>query len=248
MSAQPEADAEQHFEEPPAPILYEGDGLLAIDKPAGIPVHRGTAHETGIAERMSNWASVHPGVLPLGTHRQLLPLHRLDREASGALLLGVHRAVARKVQTGFADRSIRKRYLAVIAGPLKESGQLRGKVRSRLRGRYRYLPARLAYRRLAGDERLSLVEVEPQEGRTHQIRALFALHNRPLAGDLRYGRAKPAQQFLEKFGIEYLVLHACELALETKVLGHPLTIAAPPSPALLRVLEEKGWPASCLDG
>ena len=72
------------------------------------------------------------------------------------------RAMSRQVQRAFAERTITKRYLAVVAGPIKDTGQLRGKVRSKLRGHYRWLPASLEYRKLVGDARLSLVEVTPR--------------------------------------------------------------------------------------
>ena len=110
-----------------------------------------------------------------------------------------------------------------------------------LRGVYRRLPAELTYRRLEGDERLSLVEVHPEEGRTHQIRALFAEAGRPLAGDLRYGKPKPARQFLEKFGLPCLLLHAAELELTRVVPGLPRTFTAPLPEEFRRLAEKKGW-------
>jgi 23S rRNA-/tRNA-specific pseudouridylate synthase len=225
----------------PSRILFHGGGLLAVDKPAGVPVHRGTSHEQGLAEMIDEWASLAPGAIDLGRGKSVLPLHRLDREASGVVLFGLSRSTARAVQTAFAARQVRKRYLAVVAGPVEEAGRIHGKVRSRLRGVYRWLPAELTYRRLEGDERLSLVEVHPEEGRTHQIRALFAEAGRPLAGDLRYGKPRPARQFLEKFGLPCLLLHAAELELMQAPPGLPRSFAAPLPEEFRRLAEKKGW-------
>lgn len=237
----------------PCRILFRSEGILAFDKPAGIPVHQGTGHSLGLAESLDGWARRNPGALDIQPGWSLAPLHRIDREASGVVLFGLGREAAAKIQKAFMEGKISKRYLAVIAGPLRPRGGIRGKVRSRLRGIYRYLPARLEYRLLAGDERLSLVEVHPghrtsprsareeESGRTHLIRALFSSIDRPLAGDLRYGKPRPARQFLEKFGLSNLLLHAWELKLPPGILGPSISIRAP-VPEEFRILaREKGW-------
>jgi 23S rRNA-/tRNA-specific pseudouridylate synthase len=222
-------------------ILFQGNGVLAVNKPAGLPVHRGTGHQIGLAEMIDEWARLHPRILEIRAGKEVRPAHRLDLEASGVLLLGLTRPAARAVQEAFAAHAAEKRYLAVIAGPVDALGHLKGKVRSKLRGVVRHMVAELTYRRLAGDERLSLVEVTPIGGRTHQIRWLFARAGRPLAGDLRYGKPKPARQFLEKFATPFLLLHARSVSLPASILGAGRTIAAPVPETFLKVLEHKGW-------
>ena len=225
----------------PAWVLFQGNGILAVNKPAGVPVHRGTSHELGVAEMIDEWVRLNPGVLEIRPGKPVHPAHRLDLEATGVLLFGLTRAAARELQAAFASHAVEKKYLAVIAGPVDALGHIRGKVRSKLRGEYRRLEAELEFRRLAGDERLSLVEVTPAGGRTHQIRDLFAQAGRPLAGDLRYGKPKPSRQFLEKFGVAHLLLHAREVTLPAGVLGARRKIEAPVPAELLRVMEKKGW-------
>ncbi|MGH9363539.1 MAG: pseudouridylate synthase, partial [Thermoanaerobaculia bacterium] len=88
---------------------------------------------------------------------------------------------------------------------------------------------------------LSLVEVSPREGRTHQIRSLFADIGRPLAGDLRFGKPKPARQFLEKFAVPGLLLHALELELPAGVVGPARAIRAPIPETFHRLAAAKGW-------
>jgi 23S rRNA-/tRNA-specific pseudouridylate synthase len=250
----PPADALPNGTNPSVPefqpewILFQGGGLLAINKPSGLPVHRGTDHDQGLAECIEAWSRLHPGVVELRVGRPILPLHRLDREATGVVLFGLTRTTARKVQTAFAAHEIAKKYIAVVAGAVEPSGRLQGKVRARLRGTYRWLPAELEYRRLGGDERLNVVEVLTGQGRTHQIRSLFAQAGRPLAGDLRYGKPKPSRQFLEKFGVPSFLLHASELKLGASILGAARTLEAPLPETFRKVADKKGWPASVLGG
>ena len=71
----------------------------------------------------------------------------------------------------------------------------------------------------------------------------FARAGRPLAGDLRYGKPKPARQFLEKFEVPTLLLHAQRLEIPDSVLGAPRAFEAPLPPAFLRLIERKGWKA-----
>jgi len=224
-------------------VIFQGNGVLVVNKPAGFPVHQGTSHDLGVVEMVDEWVRRNPGVIETRAGKPVHPVHRLDRESSGVLLLGLTKKAARELQTALASREVKKSYLAVVAGPVDALGHLRGRVRSKLRGVYRLLEAEVSFRRLAGDERLSLVEVTPSGGRTHQIRALFARAGRPLAGDLRYGKPKPSRQFLEKFEVPFFLLHARQITLPASALGTPRTFEAPLPEDFLRVLEKKGWPA-----
>ena len=225
----------------PTRILFHGSGVLVVDKPAGIPVHRGTSHDEGLAERIEAWVTRNPGFLEIRAGKRIHPVHRLDLEASGVLLLALNPATARNLHAAFEGRLVGKRYLAVVAGPLQALGELQGKVRTRLRGVYRYLESTLRYRRIRGDERLSLVEVIPEGGRTHQIRELFAQAERPLAGDLRYGKPTPSRQFLERFGVSHLLLHLLEVSIPPEILGAARTFRAPVPAEFHKVIQEKGW-------
>jgi 23S rRNA-/tRNA-specific pseudouridylate synthase len=225
----------------PDRILFHGDGILAFNKPAGIPIHRGTGHPVGLAEAIDAWARGHPDVLALEPGAAVVPLHRLDLEASGVALFGLARAARTAIQGAFAEGRIWKRYLAVIAGPVDATGTIEGKVRTNFHGEHRSVLSRLDYRRLAGDERLSLVEVIPHQGRTHQIRALFAGAGRPLAGDLRFGKPKPARQFLFRFAVPGFLLHARELSLPEGIIGAGRSFLAPVPETFRLVARGKGW-------
>ncbi|MEC8895979.1 MAG: pseudouridine synthase [Planctomycetota bacterium] len=227
----------------PQTILFHGHGLVAVDKPIGVPVHRGTGHDIGVTDLLGEWVSLNPGVLDVRPGSKVHPVHRLDLEASGVLLLAVKTSAARNAKKAFEARTVSKSYLALVAGPMPAEGELKGKIRSKLRGSYRQLPASLRFRRLRGDERMSLVEVIPEGGRTHQIRALMARSGRPLAGDLRYGKPKPARQFRERFGMQHFLLHSWRLGLPGDVAGPPLLVEAPLPEGFSAVIEQKGWAA-----
>lgn len=222
-------------------ILFHGGGLLAVNKPAGIPVHTGTGHEVGLAETIDAWVRFHPGVLDIRAGKPVSPVQHLDLEASGVVLFALRRPIARKVREALDAGLVARRFLAVVAGPVEPVGAIRGRVRSRIHGRFRQVDAELSYRRVCGDERLSLVDVTPGKSRRHLIRALFADAGRPLAGDSRYGRPKLARRFLEKFGLRGLLLHSLEVELPPSVLDARKTIAAPLPGELLRIAEQKGW-------
>ncbi len=225
----------------PDTILFYGGGILAVNKPSGIPIHHGTKHPFGLAEIVNDWAVCNPGQIDVEAGWKVAPVHRIDLEASGVVLLGLTQAASSLVQQVFASGKVQKRYLAVVAGPVDEEADIEGPVRTRLRGVYRYLPSSLRFRRVAGDERLSLVDVVPHEGRTHQIRSLFAGIDRPLAGDLRFGKPKPSRQFLERFGVPNLLLHAWELRLPPLPVELPKEFIAPLPESFLKLIEQKGW-------
>ena len=225
----------------PSRILFQGNGVLVVHKPAGTPVHRGTDHPLGFAEMIDEWVRMNPGVIEIRPGTPVRPVHRLDRETSGVLALALQAEAARRLQAAFEGQEVRKEYRAVVAGPVEAIGHIKGRSSQRGRGPARWVKTELEFRRLRGDERLSLVAVVPAGGRTHQIRALFAQAGRPLAGDLRYGRPKPARQFLEKFRVPFFLLHAWRLTLPESILGAARTFEAPIPAEIHTIVAEKGW-------
>ncbi|HLU48917.1 MAG TPA: pseudouridine synthase [Planctomycetota bacterium] len=228
----------------PETILYHGEGILAVAKPAGVPVHGSPGEERGLVELIRAWISLEPGVIDASARKSLHPITLLDKETSGVVILGLNRTVARKMKPLVS--SFERRFVAVVAGPVPEAGRLSGHVREK--GGEAALPkAEIEYRRLAGDERASLVEILPRTHRKHQIRVLFARKSRPIAGDLRYGKKAPVEKFREKYGIDRLLLHLAEISLAAPESERKLRIVAPIPPELLRFAAEKGWPRHAFD-
>ncbi len=229
---------------PELTILYRDENFVAIDKPAGMLVHR-----TWIAEEAAEYAMQRLRD-QLGQH--VFIIHRLDRPTSGVLLFALSSEAARDMCAQFESRTVTKRYLAVVRGWTEESGVIDHPLREEKHKEPQ--PALSRYRRLATVElpiavgrypqaRYSLVEVQPETGRMHQIRKHFAHIFHPLIGDTTYGEGRHNRLFREHFGSERLLLHASELGFVHPYSGAPLTIHAPLPPDLAALFTQLGWSA-----
>ncbi|MBN2798614.1 MAG: RluA family pseudouridine synthase [Deltaproteobacteria bacterium] len=180
-------------------IVYQDRWLIAVDKPAGLPSQATRADEAGVFELLS---ATFPYV---GLH------HRLDRAASGLLLLTLDRAANAPVSRAFKRRQLHRIYLAAVDGEV---------VADRWERPVGGQSARTAVAVIGREEGRSLLELRLDTGRTHQIRQHGALEGHPLLGDRRYGgdsaRAWPR-----------LALHAFRLEGPHPVTGEALRLEAP---------------------
>lgn len=213
-------------------VLYEDERALVIDKPAGIAVHAGTGLGGGVID----------GVRALRPELAGLALvHRLDRDTSGCLLLAKGRPALRALQAELRRGGFDKVYRAVLTGdwagpvahvdaPLRRNVQRSGErlVRVDAQGR----AARSEFRRLAGGNGLTLVEVVIDTGRTHQVRVHAAHLGHPVAGDPKYGDRERERAALGRRAPR-LCLHASRLGFT----GHagPVVVESP-MPDELRAL------------
>ncbi len=211
-------------------ILYEDDVLLVLNKPSGLPVHGGSGLDGGLIEALRR----------LRDEPELELVHRLDRDTSGCLLIARRRSALRSLHAAFREGRVHKRYLALVAGQLREPFTSKAPLeRFTKRGGERYVAvkstgraAQTRFRPLACGEAFSLVEVLPDTGRTHQIRVHAAHARHPIAGDSRYGD-KVRNRELRALGLRRLALHAAGIALAHPRTGAPLAFSAP-LPADLR--------------
>jgi tRNA pseudouridine65 synthase len=199
----------------PLRLLYRDDDLLVVDKPSGLAVHRGWARD---------------GVVILTLARALAgcrvyPVHRLDRGASGVLVMALAPPPARRLAASFAAGEVRKRYLALVRGIAPAAGVIDHPI-PRTPGGPR-VPAVTGYRRLATFERYSWLEVVPETGRLHQIRRHLKHLSHPLIGDVRYGKGEHNRLFRSRFGLHRLALHAAELCIAHPTSGAPLALRSP---------------------
>jgi RluA family pseudouridine synthase len=202
-----------HF---PQDILSWTDHWIAVNKPSGLPSRPNPGHADNALSQIETWffsttpLSPAPGVV-----------HRLDRDTSGVLIFSLGPAAYRSLIEGFAARTIRKEYVALVQGvPRPRSGlidlPLLRNSSNRMVVDRRGQEARTRYemvRRVAGG---SLLRVYPLTGRMHQIRAHLAARGTPVLGDGVYGREGRAGAGTPFSGVEFpprLCLHARRLTL-----------------------------------
>lgn len=204
--------------EPDAPltVLAEGDGWVALDKPAGVPVHPLSQTEEGtllgaLLARRPEVQGLGEGGLRSGV------VHRLDVDTSGVVLFATGQARWTALRRAFQGREVEKRYRAIVLGRPAETGRadLRLRVASHRPARVRVVeqdgpnvrPARLGWRVLERFETASLVEVSLETGFLHQIRVSFAHLGFPVAGDRVYGEGAE-----DDTGAARQLLHAARVA------------------------------------
>ncbi|HEY5656403.1 MAG TPA: RluA family pseudouridine synthase [Myxococcota bacterium] len=228
----------------PLAVLAEGPGWLAVDKPAGMPVHPFEETETGtvlnaLLARYPEAHGVGEGALRSGV------VHRLDVETSGALLLATREDSWRRLREAFRRHRVEKIYRAIALGHLEPEGEVElplvmarhRPARVRVLAREDWPRARgarcgvLRWRVLEELSGASLVEVRPVTGFLHQIRVTLAHLGAPLAGDRTYGPARDAT------GAARHMLHAARVAFEDVSATCP---DAPDFAALLMRLRGSG--------
>jgi 23S rRNA pseudouridine1911/1915/1917 synthase len=182
--------------EAPLSILARGDGWIAVEKPAGTPVHPLAEEERGTL--LNALIARSPEILGVGeAGLRSGVVHRLDVETSGALLFATREDRWRKLREAFRRHQVHKRYRAIVAGELEGDQDLvlhMGVTRHRP-ARVRVRPAgapgsrmtTLRWRAVGSGAGATLVEVEPVTGFLHQIRVALAHLGHPILGDVVYG-------------------------------------------------------------
>ena len=196
-------------------VIHEDEHLAVIDKPAGMIVHPGDHNESGtlVAAAISRWPAL--AAMP-GEAKRAGVVHRLDKDTSGLIILALQDNARRALMRQFQERSVVKRYLALLeCCPPASQGRIDAPVGRDPRRRQRMAvvahgrPAISEYRVLeAGLARSrALVEVRPHSGRTHQIRVHMAHVGCPIVADSVYGRRRQplplARQFLHAAGLSF---------------------------------------------
>ena len=203
------------------PILFEDGEALVINKPSGLPIERPRRGGASLEDHFEE--------LKLGFQRAPMPVHRIDTDTSGCLLLARNAKALKRIAKAFEERLVEKRYLGVLSGvPADSEGTIElslSKISSAEKG-WRMIAAKKGkpsithWRVLAEHGGHTLVEFRPETGRTHQIRVhCQAGLNLPLLGDPVYGNGKGAPRTM---------LHAA--ALTVPRTGKPPIDAAAPLP------------------
>ncbi len=178
----------------PIEILFEDAEALVINKPAGLPVDR--------PRKGGECLEDHLDALRFGFQRQPLPVHRLDTDTSGCLLLARNPKAHKRFARSFEEKLVSKSYIAILDGvPEAESGTIElalSKISSEAKG-WRMIAAKKGkpsvthWERIAVMDGRSVVRFRPETGRTHQLR-IHALAGLKIAllGDPIYGSGQGA--------------------------------------------------------
>jgi 23S rRNA pseudouridine1911/1915/1917 synthase len=238
IQIQPRPPLRAEAESIPLDILYEDADVIAVNKPAGMTVHAGAGVSRGtlvnallgrgqsLAQRAD---ALRPGIV-----------HRLDKDTSGILLVAKNDAAHAKLSESFRQRQVKKTYIALVQGLLKQDhGTIDfaiardPKRRTRMTARRSLVlgnarEARTDWRALARINSTTLVEIQLHTGRTHQIRVHFSALRHPVVGDTLYGAA--AQLRIGKVSLASLgrnFLHAAKLGFTQPRTGEWIELRAP---------------------
>lgn len=180
-------------EDIPLDVVYEDDDLAVINKPAGLVVHPapGNAAHTMVQAMLNRFRTLsdinpqRPGIV-----------HRLDKETSGLLVIAKNNAAHHALAKQFADHSIKRKYVALVKGRVEYDENVielsigrhptrreHMAVHSGVNARY----AKTRYRTIKRTDAVSLLELEPYTGRTHQLRVHLSYIGHPIMGDAKYG-------------------------------------------------------------
>lgn len=214
-------------EDIPLDILYEDEALLVINKPAGMVVHPAAGHWSGT---VANAVLAHAPDVVTGNEERPGIVHRLDRDTSGVMLIAKSDVALKELQRQFAEREIKKTYLALVMGAVKSP---QGKIDAPLgrdphdRKRMTILSgtqgrdAVTVFYVLAHAEKYTLLRLEPETGRTHQIRVHLAFLKHPVVADPTYGKRK------NDLDLERQFLHAYRIAFTHPISQKEMTFTAP---------------------
>jgi 23S rRNA pseudouridine1911/1915/1917 synthase len=236
----PEAASKLSAEDVPYGVVYEDDWLLVVDKPAGVVVHPAPGHEhgtlaQGLVERGARGGhELRPGIV-----------HRIDKDTSGLLIVAKADHAYQALVAAMERRDIKRVYVTLLRGDLPQrEGTIDAPIGRHVRDRKRMSLHTTAGKRavthfgvLARAPGFTLVRVQLETGRTHQIRVHFAALGYPVAGDVQYGGRERPGSLSRQF------LHAAELAFPHPEDGRLMSFTSPLPPDLRSFLAGLGLPA-----
>lgn len=239
-------------DKPVLKILYQDEYIVAVDKPAGLFVHRSFMDKDEIYFALQ--------LVRDQIGQYVYPLHRLDRPTSGVLLFALTQDTARLMGQAFTDRKIQKTYYALTRGHLVGEGVIEHPLKEKLddlgdkdvsrdkapqSATTLYKSAAIATLDVPLGKypsvRYSLVKCQPHTGRRHQIRRHLAHLRHPIIGDINYGDNKQNPFFGEYFGFKRLMLIAKQVEFLHPITEQVVKIEAEFDAQWHQVFEELQW-------
>lgn len=227
-------------------IIYRDERFIAINKPAGLLVHRSSM------DVLESEFAVQQLRDQIGL--RVFPLHRLDKPTSGLLLFAFDSEAASKLSEQFSNHTIKKAYLAVVRGYAPDYEHIVHPVKAQLDKHSKnnglqgitdvYTLARCELG-IANDKypqsRYSLVELRPQTGRRHQLRYHMKHLSHPIIGDPRYGKKVHNDIFKSHFDSHRLLLASIGLSFTHPFTQEKVDITCLPSDDFMSVARQLGW-------
>ena len=218
-------------------ILFQDDHLVAVNKPAGLLVHR-----SAIAKDATEFALQKTRDL---VGMEVHPIHRLDRKTSGVLLFAFDLDTLRLMQQVFNEGDVRKEYHAIVRGFTEDNGKIDYALVNDKGTEQSAITNYTTHKRWEIDKpfgkhktsRYSYVHVFPETGRMHQTRKHFAHIFHPIIGDRPHGCNKQNRFFKEEFDLTEMLLHARNYAFHHPITKEQLTIEAPMRDEFNRIID-----------
>lgn len=217
-------------------VLHEDAQIIVFNKPSGLAVQGGSGVTLSLEDLLAAFAKSN------GKRPRLV--HRLDRDTSGLIVAARTKPAAAQLSQAFATRDVEKTYLAVVCGgaPEPPEGEIALALRKSSRRGLDIMEidpggqsALTRYRTLAATPEAALVDLRPETGRMHQLRAHLAAIGRPIAGDGKYGGLFS----IGAVAIPRLLLHAAVLELPHPA-GERRRFEAPLAPDMAELLSSLG--------
>ncbi|WP_028783733.1 RluA family pseudouridine synthase [Thalassobacillus devorans] len=216
-------------------IIYEDDHVLVVNKPAGVDTHPNEDGQTGT---LANGVAFY--YMENGVETKVRHIHRLDRETSGAILFAKHALAGAVMDRQLEKRNISRTYLALVHGQIKrEQGIIDFPI-----GKDRHHPNRrrvspggqravTEYQVVRYDKKqhVSVVKLDLQTGRTHQIRVHMHHQGHPIAGDKLYEK--------QNDGYARLALHAAKISFLHPITEERISASAVSSDRLPEILKQE---------
>jgi len=208
-------------------ILHQDEHLIVVNKPVDLPVHKN--------DFMPHDAPYLTKLIGNTTEKWVLNVHRLDSKTSGVIVLAFTKEVAHDLTQQFEKKEVKKTYLAIVQGEPGE-GKFERKVLVKKKSKYKK-PAITNYKTIDTVQtlisykdkeniKLSLVEINPETGRWHQIRQHFAQHRFDILGDTHHGDFTLNKIITKDIGVKRLFLHAFKLEFTHPALNKKLNFKA----------------------
>jgi 23S rRNA pseudouridine1911/1915/1917 synthase len=228
----------------PVKVFYCDAFLVVLDKPAGMVVYPAAGHGSGTL--MNAVANISAKLATIGSPLRPGVVHRLDKDTSGVMVVAVDDAAYYGLVEQFRNRTIERKYKAIVYGNLRED---RGEISSKI-GRSESDRKKMSTRMRRGKEAVTawkvlerfgsstLIEAKLETGRTHQIRVHFASVGHPVLGDRTYGKKTLIELGRKEIAIPRQMLHAELLGFIHPATGEQLEFRSELPQDMREILEE----------